>query len=325
MDRVLISLIFPVFNEEQSLPHLFTRIESIRSELLNSNLELEIVFIDDGSSDLSLELLCDYRGNKSNVKIISFSRNFGHQSALLAGLHRTTGDAVIILDADLQDPPELIPALIQAFREGYDIVSTVKESRDETLFKKFLYFCFYRIAKLLNEQDVLLDSGDFCLLSKRVVQVIKLLPERQVYLRGLRSWVGFRSKQIFFNRPKRVYGKSKYSSSKLIGLALDGILSFSILPIRLVSLLGVSVVISSIFFFCYSLYIKFYFGSSPSGFTAIVGLLLLTSGTQLLSLGIIGEYIGRIYREVKKRPRFIVKEEVGPEKLANLLSDTGDS
>jgi len=317
---MVISLIFPILNEELMLPHLFERISKLRIEL--SNLTFEIIYIDDGSTDQSLNLLRAFSSSNENVKVISLSRNFGHQSALLAGLQRATGDAVIILDADLQDPPELIPSLIEAYKSGFDVVSTVKRSRGESMVKRFFYFSFYRIAKLLNESDVLLDSGDFCLLSKRTVEVINSLPERQIYLRGLRSWVGFRHKQIFFDRPKRIYGETKYSVGKLIRLALDGILSFSILPLRLVSLLGVVILLLSALFFCYSVYVRLVLGTSPSGFTAIIGLLLLTSGAQLISLGIIGEYIGRIYREVKNRPRFVVSEEIGSN--AKLFPISGD-
>jgi len=316
--KTLISLIFPVLNEEAVLPHLFAKIEE--RERLLSEYEFELIFVDDGSTDASVRLLQEYAEKRERIKVVVLSRNFGQQFALFAGLSRTAGQAAILLDADLQDPPELLPEILSAYKEGFDIVSTIKISRKGNLLRRFFYFAYYRVARWTSQTEVVLDSGDFGLLSRRVIDVIKELPERQLYLRGLRSWAGFRQKVISFHRPDREFGESGYSTTKLISLALDGILSFSILPLRAASLLGILTILTSFLFFCYALYVKWTYGNSPIGFTALVGLLLFTSGVQLLSLGIIGEYIGRIYGEVKRRPRYLVREEFGSEESLPKIS-----
>jgi polyisoprenyl-phosphate glycosyltransferase len=303
----LISLVIPVFNEEDSLPALLSRLtEFIKG---NPDYNFEFIFVDDGSTDSSVEVLRSFMPQFSNLRVITLTRNFGHQMALLAGMSAAKGEAVIFLDADLQDPPELIKEMLSAYREGFDIVSSQRISREGSSFKRSCYYLYYRIQRYFSDIKMLEDSGDFGLFSRRVVEVIKALPERHIYLRGLRSWTGYPQTIIRYHRPARIAGDSSYSLRKLVMLALDGILAFSSWPLRFSSFLGFITVCASFCFFLYSVFIKLFVGGSPVGFTALIGLLLFTSGVQLLSLGLIGEYIGRIYGEVKQRPRFIIREE----------------
>jgi len=303
----LISLVIPVFNEEDSLPALVSRLTAVIA--VNSDYIFECIFVDDGSADSSIEVLRGLIGQLSNFRVIALTRNFGHQMALLAGMSAAKGEAVIFLDADLQDPPELIKEMLSAYREGFDIVSSQRISREGSGFKRSCYYLYYRIQRYFSDIKMLEDSGDFGLFSRRVVEVIKALPERHVYLRGLRSWTGYSQTVIQYHRPERAAGDSGYSLKKLVMLALDGILAFSSWPLRFSSFLGFITVCASFCFFLYSVIIKLFIGGTPVGFTALIGLLLFTSGVQLLSLGLIGEYIGRIYGEVKQRPRYLIREE----------------
>jgi glycosyltransferase involved in cell wall biosynthesis len=301
------SVLIPVLNEERCIPKLL--IELSNMELKFNELLFEFIFIDDGSSDSTVSILRQFSETHPRVEILVFSRNFGHQAALFAGLSRVTGVAAIILDADLQDPPELIHEFIKAFDDGYDIVATRKISRRGGKVWRLCYASYYRLQKLLSDTEVVLDSGDFGLLSRRVVDIINSLSERNLYLRGLRSWTGFPQKIIDFHRPNRIEGKTKYSILKLLRLAADGIFSFSNLPLRASGALGLLVILVSAIFLIYNLYIKFFTNTAPTGFTAIITVVLFMSGVQLLSLGIIGEYLGRMYTEIKLRPRFLIKNE----------------
>lgn len=305
--RQRFTLVIPLLNEEASLPALFRELELLDTAVPNA--EFEWVLVDDGSQDRTPIILKELLLRRDLVRIVLFSRNFGHQAALFAGLERATGDAVIFLDADLQDPPALVPTMIEQFRGGAHIVATQKAARHGRIFKRLCYFLYYRILDRLSDVGVLLDSGDFGLISRRVVNLLKELPERHLYLRGLRQWTGLPTVILPFNRPDRLFGSSGYSIRKLIALALDGILSFSIAPLRFASILGSCTVGLGFLFFGYSVWMKLFGAAVPVGFTAIIGFILFTSGVQLLSIGLIGEYIGRIYGEVKNRPRYVVLEE----------------
>src|SRR6266487_1658630 len=242
----------------------------------------EIIFIDDGSSDRTLEILGKAANTDARILIISFSRNFGHQAALTAALDHVSGDAVVLMDGDLQDLPEVIPIFLKYYDEGYDVVYATRKRRKEGWWLKLCYFLFYRFQAMLSETRLPLDAGDFGLMSRRVVEQLRRMPEHHRYLRGLRSWVGFRQIGIPVERGERHSGGSKYSLLKLLKLASDGIFAF------------------------YALYVKLFLEQSPVGFTALVFLISFLSGVLLLFLGIIGEYVGRIYEEMKARPHYVI-------------------
>lgn len=304
-----LSVIIPVFNEQEVLSELFER---LRNTLEGIKVNYEIIFIDDGSTDNSLKILRDFYLKDKRFKAISFSRNFGHQIAVSAGLDLAFGKAVVIIDADLQDPPEVIPDLIKKWKEGYQVVYTIRKKRKENLFKRAAYKVYYQILRKLADIDIPLDSGDFCLMDKRVVKLIRSLPERTRFIRGLRSWVGFRQIGIEYERDKRFAGKPKYTFGKLLTLALDGIISFSGVPLKLAIIVGF--IISS-FSLIYTLYIVvnriFNTANQVPGWTTIVVAVIFLGGVQLIIIGLVGEYITRIFNEVKNRPLYILKEKVG--------------
>ena len=243
--------------------------------------------------------------------MVALSRNFGHQAALTAALDHCSGDAVVVMDADLQDTPEAIPLFVKQFQQGYDVVYAQRANRKEAWWLKLAYFLFYRFLAMLSELNLPLDSGDFALISRRVVDQLRRLPEHQRYLRGLRSWVGFRQIGIPVERQERHSGRSKYSLVKLIQLASDGIFAFSIVPLRAATLLGVLATALSVLFAIFSVYAKLFLKRSPQGFTALVLLITFLSGILLFFMGIIGEYVGRLYEEVKARPLYVIGKTVG--------------
>jgi polyisoprenyl-phosphate glycosyltransferase len=299
-----LSLAIPVHNEESVLPELLRRTGAVLDSIAGG--PHEIVFVDDGSSDRSLSILeaaaqCDPR-----LVIISFSRNFGHQAAISAAVDHVTGDAVIIMDADLQDTPESIPLFVEQLDAGYDVVFAQRVKRKEPLWLRGCYYLFYRLIASLSDIHLPLDSGDFGLMSRRVVDEIRRMPEHQRYLRGLRTWVGFKQIGIPVERAERHSGRAKYTPLRLLKLASDGIFAFSIVPLRAATVLGMSAVTASVLFAIYSVYVKFILMQSPKGFTALTFLITFLSGFILLFLGVIGEYVGRIYEEVKARPNYIV-------------------
>lgn len=301
---VRVSLAIPVHNEESVLPELLARVRAVLSTIPGE--PHEILFVDDGSSDRSLVILNEAAQHDPRIVVISFSRNFGHQAAISAALEHVSGDVVVIIDADLQDSPESIPLFLEKFHEGYDVVFAQRTNRKESLLLRGSYFLFYRLISLLSEIDLPLDSGDFGLMSRRVVEEIRLMPEHQRYLRGLRTWVGFRQIGVPIERAERFAGRPKYTPLKLLKLASDGIFAFSIVPLRAATFLGLGAISLSLLFAIYSLYDKFVLHESPKGFTALTILITFLSGFILLFLGVIGEYVGRIYEEVKARPNYIV-------------------
>jgi len=303
-----LSLAIPVHNEESVLPELLCRTAAVLDGIPGG--PHEVVFVDDGSTDRSLAILEEAAERDPRLIVISFSRNFGHQSAISAAVDHVTGDVVVIMDGDLQDTPESIPQFLEKFHEGYDVVFAQRVKRKEPLWLRACYYIFYRTIATLSDIRLPLDSGDFGLMSRRVVDQIRQMPEHQRYLRGLRTWVGFKQIGIPIERAERYAGKAKYTPLRLLKLASDGIFAFSIVPLRAATVLGMAGITASVLFAIYSVYVKFVLKQSPKGFTALTFLITFLSGFILLFLGVIGEYVGRIYEEVKARPNYIVARVV---------------
>ncbi len=303
-----VSLIFPVYNEEAVLPLLYRRVRQVIDQL---DYEAEVILVNDGSWDTSLDMMEHFHSEDSRFKILDFSRNFGHQVAITAGIDFATGDAVILMDADLQDPPEILPQFLSKWEEGYQVVYAVRKNRKEHIFKRMAYSVFYRILQKISNIQIPLDSGDFCLMDRVVVDTLKSMQERNRFVRGLRSWTGFRQVGLEYDRDQRHGGEVKYTFTKLLKLALDGIFSFSFLPLKLASYMGFLVSGVSFLGIIIYLYKKLLVGGEPRGFPTLAILILFMGGIQLLFLGIIGEYIGRIYDEVKRRPTYVVRRTYG--------------
>jgi len=305
---IRLSVAIPVHNEESVLPELLQRLRRVLDGLRGG--PHEIVFVDDGSTDRTFAMLCEAAREDSRMIVISLSRNFGHQAAISAALDHASGDAVVTMDGDLQDIPEAIPQFVEKFEEGFDVVYAQRVRRKEPLLLRICYFLFYRMMAGLSDVHLPLDSGDFGLMSRRVVDQVRRMPEHHRYLRGMRSWVGFRQTGIPVERAERHSGKSKYSLLRLIKLAADGLFAFSIVPIRATALLGMLVVLLSFLYVSYAIYAKLVLHVSPQGFTALIVAVTFLSGIVLFSLGIIGEYLGRIYEETKARPKYVIGQIV---------------
>ena len=310
-----ISVIVPCFNEEAVLPKLFERMSAVASSW---GTDYEIICVDDGSRDRTWELLKTQNQKDSRWRCLSFARNFGHQTAVSAGLYHATGDAVIIIDADLQDPPEEITRMLAKWREGHDVVFAVRKKRKDPLVKRALAWGFYRLLAKLTPLPIPTEAGDFCLLDKKVVAVMNALPERSRYLRGLRTWCGFKQTAIEFERGERAAGVPQYTFKKSLKLAMDGLFSFSAMPLRLATYLGLWVsgfaFLGAVFTLAQKLFAGQFakIGLAPgAGFPTIVISILFLGGVQLICLGILGEYIGRIYEEVKGRPLWIIRDSAG--------------
>ncbi|MEX0642352.1 MAG: glycosyltransferase [Pirellulales bacterium] len=303
-----ISVAIPVFNEGSVLPELYRRVANVLADAPGG--PHEIVFVDDGSTDGSKELLDVIAQLDPRVTIVALSRNFGHQAALTAGLDHATGDVVVVMDGDLQDTPETIPRFLAEYARGYDVVYAVRRDRKESWPMRLCYAAFYRLIASLADIDLPLGAGDFALLSRRVVDHLRQSQERHRYLRGLRTWVGFKQKGIAVRRAARHSGQPKYTVRKLLQLALDGIFSFSTAPLRAAAVIGSASIAGSLLFACYTLYAKLFLDRAPAGFTALALAITFFAGVQLLFLGIIGEYVGRVYEEVKRRPHYIIDRVV---------------
>lgn len=299
-----VSLAIPIYNEEAVVPELVRRTTAVLDTLPGG--PHEIVFVNDGSSDGTLGLLEAAAERDPRIVVVELSRNFGHQTALAAALDQASGAVVILMDADLQDPPEAIPTLVDHYRQGYDVVYVRRVNRKEPWWLRLCYYVFYRLLATLSSIELPLDSGDFGLMSRRVVDEIRSMPEHHRYLRGLRTWVGFRQIGIPVERAARHAGRTKYSPLKLLKLASDGIFAFSIVPLRAAAILGTLAIMGSCLYALYSLYAKFWL-HSPQGFTAIIFVVTFLSGVNLFFLGIIGEYVGRVYEEAKARPHYVVR------------------
>jgi len=306
--EIQISIIVPLYNEEAVVPHLIERITAVLNERSEN---IEVVFVDDGSSDNTAAHLFSVCLSDARFQYVSFSRNFGHQLALTAGLNYARGtEAVFIIDADMQDPPELLGEFYKKYTEGFDVVYGVRNSRKESQVKKLFYFTFYRILNSISRLHFPVDSGDYCLISRKVVDIINQFPEENRFLRGIRTWVGFRQVGIAYERSARIAGKSKYSYRRLVQLAMNGVYNFSEFPIRFISLLGLLSVLLSIGYLIATLINRFIYHTVPAGFTALLFTIILFSGVQLLSLGIIGEYVLRIFVQVKSRPFFVINKKI---------------
>lgn len=313
---LLISVVIPLFNEESNFKVLVKRLIDALEPLGSShNLDYEIIFVDDGSKDNTFNLVKEFSAKNSKVKFLSFARNFGHQIAVSAGIRAAQGDALVIMDADLQDPPEILPQFISKWQEGYDVVYAIRKKRKEGKLKRSCYWLFYRILSALAKIEIPVDSGDFCLMSRNVIDAINRLPERSRFIRGLRSWVGFRHIGIEYERQSRYSGEVKYSFSKLVKLALDGIIGFSYRPLQIITLLGIFTSLVAFILGCIFFLLAFFdveiLGKSPRdapGFTTLTLCVLMLGGLQLISLGVLGEYVGRIFEEVKGRSLFVLRD-----------------
>jgi dolichol-phosphate mannosyltransferase len=301
-----VSFAIPVFNEEETIPELLRRVDATLDATPGG--PHEIVVADDGSTDRTLELLRREVEHRPRLVVICLSRNFGHQAALSAALDHTTADVVFVIDGDLQDPPEALPLFLDRHRQGFDVVFGRRVQRKEAWWLRACYSLFYRLTTALSDPPLPVDSGDFALLSRRVVDAIKQAPERHRYLRGLRTWVGFPQASVEVPRAARAAGRSKYSFAKLMRLAFDGILAFSVVPLRLATLLGLAAIVMTSAYAAYALFARLFLSESPRGFTALIVAIVFLAGVQLVVLGVLGEYIGRIFHEVKQRPLYLVKE-----------------
>ena len=309
-----ISVVIPMYYEEEVASECYNRVKSILKTI--KDYEYEMIFVNDGSQDRTMEILEGIASKDKNVKVISFSRNFGHQCAVTAGLKYVTGDAIVIIDADLQDPPELIPEMLKLWEDGNEVIYGKRKTRKgESKFKLLTAKLFYKTLNALSDVDIPKDTGDFRLVDRKVVDVINSLPEHNKFLRGLFSWVGFEQKEFEYERKERYAGKTKYPLRKMLKLASDGIMSFSTKPLKIVGGLGILAIIMSFVILVYSvLSFIFKWNNLTSGWTSIMVTMTFLGGTILVSLWMIGEYIARIYDENKGRPQYIIKRKINIEK-----------
>jgi polyisoprenyl-phosphate glycosyltransferase len=305
-DNCKVSVVIPVFNEEGCLIELTGRLVKV----LECYPDYEILFVDDGSRDNSLTILKNLHSVNQKINYLSFSRNFGHQNALRAGTKFATGDCIISLDGDLQHPPELISELISKWFEGYDIVYTIrKDLRRSSFFKKFTGRLFYKIMNMVSDINFEQGEADFRLLDKKAATELNHLSENAIFFRGIVKWLGFNQTGIEYVPDQRVWGKTKYSRKKMFALAISGITGFSIKPLRISTLIGISIAFLSLIYGIYALYIKFFTDKSIEGWTSVFFMVAFIGGVQLIMIGILGEYIGNIFIESKKRPHYIISEE----------------
>ena len=308
-----VSMVIPMYYEELVAEECYKRVSEVLKNL--KNYEYEIIFINDGSKDKTLDILQEIAKNDKNAKIVSFSRNLGHQAAVTAGLKEVTGDAVVIIDADMQDPPELIPEMLKLWEEGNEVIYGKRKTREgESAFKLMTAKMFYKTLNALSDVDIPQNTGDFRLVDKKVVDVMNSLPEHNKFLRGLWSWLGYKQYAFEYERKERFAGETKYPLKKMLKLAADGIISFSSKPIKMVGCLGIISIIISILILIYSLLsFVFKWNQLSAGWTSIMCAITFFAGVQLLSLWIISEYIGRIYDESKNRPQYIIDKKINIE------------
>lgn len=317
--RKLLSVIIPCFNEEEVITETLKQLFVFCSKL--DNMDVELIFVDDGSRDKTREILKSYAESESRIRIIGFARNFGHQIAVTAGIDAAHGDAVVLIDADLQDPPEVIHQMIAKWREGFDVVYGTRVDRPgESAFKLASARAFYRILNKLSEVDIPLDTGDFRLMSRPVVDVLRAMPERHRFIRGMVSWVGFKQISLPYKRAERFAGESKYPLKKMLRFATDGILSFSSKPLQLSIGLGFFSASLAMLGIIYAVVIRLLTTEWVPGWAGTMVTMLFLGGVQLVSIGILGEYVGRIYGEIKGRPMHVVSEYHGFEGSEPVLS-----
>jgi dolichol-phosphate mannosyltransferase len=311
----MITVVVPALNEEEGVRELYTRITTVAERWPDP--ELELLLVDDGSTDRTLNICRELAAADPRFKIISLTRNFGHQAAVSAGLEHASGDVVVVMDADLQDPPEVVAQFIAKLNDGFDVVYAVRTKRKEGPLKRAMYFLYYRLLKRLAAFDIPLDSGDFCVMRRSVVEAVSRLPERNRFVRGLRTWVGYRQTGLAYERDARFAGEPKYNFSRLVKLGLDGIVSFSYKPLHLATLLGAFVGVGSVLLAILvgAQYLGDWtvWGFNPRqarGWTSVVFILLFSSATQLFCLGVLSEYVGRMFEETKRRPKYLVRERI---------------
>jgi len=306
------SLIIPIYNEEETIPELYRRVSDVMDSLDDS---VELILINDGSRDRSLNLMRELQERDARVCYISFARNFGHQAAVTAGLNFARGQVIVVLDADLQDPPELIPKMIESWQAGYHVVYAQRTKRKkESWFKRLTAYVFYRLLRRLADVDIPADTGDFCLMDRQVVDVLNSMPERNRYIRGLRAWIGFRQTAVKFERDPRFAGEVKYTFKKSLALAINSLVSFSKIPLRLSTYLGLFSALIALLMALLVLYWRLQQPDSPvTGLATILIAVFFLGSVQLIGIGILGEYIGRIYEEVKGRPAYTIAEIAGLE------------
>lgn len=302
-----ITILIPAYNEEDVLYILYERLKAVIDRL--PQFEFELLFINDGSSDNTLGIIKYFRHSDPRVSYVDLSRNFGKEIAMMAGFDHATGDAVIVIDADLQDPPELIPEMIRYWQEGYEDVYAKRRTRDgETWLKKWTASIFYKILQKISNIPIQPNAGDFRLLDRRCIEALKQLRESQRYTKGIFSWIGFNKKEILFDREPRAAGKTKWNYFKLIDLAIEGITSFTTKPLRISALLGAIISLFAFIYLVWTIIKTLIYGDIVAGYPSLMSVILFLGGIQLISLGIIGEYLGRIFNETKKRPLYFVNE-----------------
>ncbi|GCL41558.1 glycosyl transferase family 2 [Dolichospermum planctonicum] len=310
INQPIYSLIIPIYNESENITEMYRRLHHVMAQLDG---DAELILIDDGSRDRSLSMMRELHHSDNRVHYLSLARNFGHQIAVTAGLNFVQGKCIIVMDADLQDPPELILTMIDKWHQGYQVVYAQRTSRQqETWLKRLTAYLFYRILRRLAKVDIPEDTGDFCLMDRQVVNILNSMPERNRYIRGLRAWVGFRQTSVLFERDPRFAGTVKYTFGKSWALAIDGIISFSTVPLRLATYIGILSAFIALFMILLVLYWRLSEPFSPIiGYTLITISMFFLGSVQLICIGILGEYIGRIYEEVKGRPLYTLKETGG--------------
>ena len=309
LSEKLLSVVIPCFNEEEVVRQTHARLKSVLDPIAMRH---ELIYVNDGSRDNTLQILKELQAQDDSVRVVSFSRNFGHQLAVTAGIDAASGDAVILIDSDLQDPPEVIPEMLQKWSEGYHVVYGVRELREgESHFKLFTAKLFYRLINVISEVMIPLDAGDFRLMDRRVVEVLRNMPERDRFVRGMVSWVGFKQYPLKYLRAQRAAGESKYPLRKMLLFAIDGLLSFSIVPLRISTLIGFGAATLSVVGVFYALVLRLFTGIWAPGWTLMFISVFFLGGVTLSCLGIIGEYVGRIYRELKLRPLYVIDEKLG--------------
>ncbi|HEV8538846.1 MAG TPA: glycosyltransferase family 2 protein [Bacteroidota bacterium] len=303
-----ISVVIPIYNEADLLVELHHRVTATLSII---PFDYEIIYVDDGSTDNSFPLLASLSKEDSHLRIISFSRNFGHQTAISAGIQYSTGDGVILMDGDLQDPPELLPRFIEEWKRGHEVVYGIRTHRKENIFKRAAYSVFYRVLHRVSYLDIPIDSGDFCIMDRSVVDILNRMPERNRFIRGLRTWTGYRQTGIAYERERRFAGSTKYTFARLLKLAYDGLITFSFFPLQLSTKLGFLFSFLAILSALLIVFLKTTRGFVPQGWASTIVVILFISGLQFFILGIFGEYIGRIFEEVKARPQFVIRTMLG--------------
>lgn len=308
MEQPTLNYVIPLYNEEEVFHKLIVRLNSI---LDVSQETIQVILVDDGSKDNTASLISKLAQTDCRYKAVLLSRNFGHQIALTAGLAQVTAsEAVMVLDGDLQDPPELIEQFYIKLKEGYDVVYAIRQTRKEVWWKQWAYAGFYRLQSKLTNIAIPIDSGDFCMMSRRVVDCLNAMPEESRYIRGMRSWVGFKQTGISYHRDARADGDTKYPISKLFKLAFNGVFNFSEAPIQFVTLIGMLTIFISGGYLAWILFEKIVYDTAPRGFTAIILLITLFGGAQMMAIGLLGEYVLRIFFQTKGRPLYIIKEIV---------------